>query len=333
MNSYIQRTFRIIFCLLAVLTFISPVDAQVPHIVYGEIRNNDNSIPGDEDIIFNAFLQNHSQQILTKNTVGQTGLYAYPQSSPQALYWLIQCSDFSSDWSIGDVLEVQIENVQTGEQKIVQVTLTDAPSQNMGLSVLPIELRSFTASYENQMVVVRWITGDETNCLGFNLHRSEDHDGLYRQINQDILDSQGGVGINKEYEYKDFTAKINKTYYYKLEEVARDGARTFYGPTRVVCGGTEIPRKFNVSQNYPNPFNQRTKFRLDLPNDARVSVKFYDVQGAVVRVLWDEDMSAGSRVLSWDGSDIYSRPLPSGIYICKITAGSERFVKKFIIAR
>ena len=332
MNSHL-RIYIFLLWMMTAVVFISPAMAQVPHIVYGEVRNNDSSIPGDEEIIFNAFIHSHSQQVLTKNTLGQTGLYSYPLSSPQALYWLIQCSDFSSDWSIGDVLEVQIENVQTGEQKIVQVTLTDAPSQNMGLSVLPVELRSFTASYENQMVVVRWITGEETNCLGFNLHRSEERDGLYRRINKDLLEAQGGVGINQEYEYEDFTAKTNETYYYKLEEVARDGARTFYGPTRVLCGGTEIPRRFDVSQNYPNPFNQRTKFRLDLPHDARVSVKFFDVQGAVVRVLWDEDMSAGSRVLSWDGSDVYARPLPSGIYICKITADSERFVKKFIIAR
>jgi len=107
-----------------------------------------------------------------------------------------------------------------------------------------------------------------------------------------------------------------------------NGSGVIYGGG-TVCGGivavepvltNEIPESFGISQNYPNPFNPVTTIKYQLPVLSKVNITVYDILGRVSAVLIDSRQAAGYYSVTFDAGD-----LSSGIYICKIEAGS--FVK------
>lgn len=81
-------------------------------------------------------------------------------------------------------------------------------------------------------------------------------------------------------------------------------------------GNTTSPI-YNLSQNFPNPFNPSTKIGYTLPDDAKVTIKIYDILGVEVAELVNETKRAGFYEADFDASN-----LSSGIYIYRITAVS-----------
>jgi hypothetical protein len=73
--------------------------------------------------------------------------------------------------------------------------------------------------------------------------------------------------------------------------------------------------EFSLGQNYPNPFNPSTKISYSIPEDAKVSIKVYDMLGTEIAELLNEAKSAGYYEITFDASS-----LSSGVYIYRITA-------------
>ncbi|MBN2028974.1 T9SS type A sorting domain-containing protein [bacterium] len=86
--------------------------------------------------------------------------------------------------------------------------------------------------------------------------------------------------------------------------------------TSVETGDEKRPEKFVVHQNYPNPFNPETTIKYELPNPQHVTLKVYDITGREVATLVDQKQETGYYQVQFDASQ-----LPSGIYMCHITAG------------
>jgi hypothetical protein len=78
--------------------------------------------------------------------------------------------------------------------------------------------------------------------------------------------------------------------------------------------------------NYPNPFNPTTTIRYDLPVDARVSLKIYDILGREIMTLVDGFVAAGYHHVELDASK-----LASGVYFYRLTAGSFTAVRKMLL--
>jgi hypothetical protein len=89
-----------------------------------------------------------------------------------------------------------------------------------------------------------------------------------------------------------------------------------------------LPKEFALRQNYPNPFNPTTTIKYDLPLDAKVTLRLYDVLGREVMSLVDGVMPAGFHQVTVDGS-----ALASGVYLYRIDAGSFTQVKKLLLLR
>jgi len=101
------------------------------------------------------------------------------------------------------------------------------------------------------------------------------------------------------------------------------------GPT--AAGDT--PHKNALLAAYPNPFNPETTIRYELASNTHVSLRVYDVSGAVVRTLVNEDKPAGSYSLTWNGRDDHNSPVSSGVYFYRITAGSFSDVRKMTLLK
>ncbi len=96
------------------------------------------------------------------------------------------------------------------------------------------------------------------------------------------------------------------------------------------------PSTFNL-QNYPNPFNPTTIISFELPEDAFVTLKVFDVLGREVATLANGvQFEAGNHELEFDASSA-SSGLANGIYFYHLSALSETMnfveVKKMMLAK
>ena len=99
------------------------------------------------------------------------------------------------------------------------------------------------------------------------------------------------------------------------------------------------PHNFEITQNYPNPFNPTTNIAFNLPADANVSIRVYDMLGREIATLVNGFQSAGSYITTWDATNGYGQIVSSGVYIYRMEAspvdGSAPFaaVKKMVLSR
>jgi hypothetical protein len=69
----------------------------------------------------------------------------------------------------------------------------------------------------------------------------------------------------------------------------------------------------------PNPFADRTTIRLTAQGPIRLTI--FDATGRPVRTLDARDPGAITHAFEWDGLSDSARPLPSGMYVFKASAG------------
>jgi len=125
--------------------------------------------------------------------------------------------------------------------------------------------------------------------------------------------------------------------------------RDFYFNGKVTgvddCTDASVPAGFALEQSYPNPFNPTTSIRytigvassqLSIVSDVRLVV--YDLLGREVAVLVDEKKEPGSYEVKFfakggsaSGGD--GANLASGVYICRMTAGSFAESIKMLLLR
>jgi FlgD Ig-like domain len=84
----------------------------------------------------------------------------------------------------------------------------------------------------------------------------------------------------------------------------------------------ELPRIFTLSQNFPNPFNPATRIKYDLPEQAIVTLRIYNVLGQEIATLANGKQEPGSFERFWDGHNSFGVPVSSGIYLYRLDATS-----------
>lgn len=92
-----------------------------------------------------------------------------------------------------------------------------------------------------------------------------------------------------------------------------------------------IPSEYRLLPNVPNPFNPQTAITWHLPVGSRVRITIYNMLGQAIRILADEHRPAGIHTLLWDGTDDRGRFVPSGVYIYRLHAGDQIFIRKMTL--
>ena len=103
-----------------------------------------------------------------------------------------------------------------------------------------------------------------------------------------------------------------------------------------VTAESALPEKFALEHNYPNPFNPTTTidFRLPAPSGVEgstvsfVTLKVFDLHGREVATLVNETLPAGRYKVNWD-----ARNMPSGVYFCRLNAGSFSATEKLVLVK
>lgn len=117
------------------------------------------------------------------------------------------------------------------------------------------------------------------------------------------------------------------------EYINQSKSINYYG-----TGGTaiddinETPQTFSLS-NYPNPFNPETNISFELPKDQVITLKIYDIMGNLVTTLTDNKWSAGSHIITWNGTNKNHIKVPSGIYIYMLESSDYKEAKRCLLVK
>jgi len=94
-----------------------------------------------------------------------------------------------------------------------------------------------------------------------------------------------------------------------------------------------LPANYSLSPNYPNPFNPTTTFKYGLKEKAKVTIKIYNLLGKEIITLVNKTQPAGYQSVTWNGTDRFGNPVPSGIYICRMIAGNFTKSQKMVLMK
>ncbi|MCK5406283.1 MAG: hypothetical protein KAJ37_02460 [Candidatus Krumholzibacteria bacterium] len=155
------------------------------------------------------------------------------------------------------------------------------------------------------------------------------------------------------------------THAYRPKEIFAEDFRVLFGGEEAAFGGrienTSLPAPAEVAglfefmadiggevvavigpkvraTNYPNPFNPETEIRIVVPVNIlvareRVTVRIYDVTGALVKQLYSDVPSGENLYMHWDGRDHNGTAVASANYFALIEAGDARTTLKLLLLK
>ncbi|HVO74569.1 MAG TPA: T9SS type A sorting domain-containing protein [Ignavibacteriaceae bacterium] len=136
----------------------------------------------------------------------------------------------------------------------------------------------------------------------------------------DITEDADTTGIGESFCFSGnhlIMSKNNSLWSYDLSQIT--GLNT--------KNGTNFPG-FKLFQNYPNPFNPSTNISFTIPSLEFVTLKIFNVLGAEVASIVNEEKIDGKYNVEFDGNN-----LSSGIYFYTIQAGNYKETKKLVIIK
>jgi flagellar hook assembly protein FlgD len=94
-----------------------------------------------------------------------------------------------------------------------------------------------------------------------------------------------------------------------------------------------MPDALAIRDIRPNPTTGSAIVTLALPRPASARVTAYDVNGRLVRTLWNGPMEAGVRTVRWDGRSDRGGRVPGGIYFIRLESENQLAVRRLAILR
>ncbi len=72
----------------------------------------------------------------------------------------------------------------------------------------------------------------------------------------------------------------------------------------------------------PNPFRSTTRIGFTMERAGHAALAVCDMNGRLVRTLWDGVLPAGDREVVWDGRDEVGKEVASGVYLLRLRSGA-----------
>jgi len=214
---------------------------------------------------------------------------------------------------------------------------------------VPVELTSFNAEVNSQLVTLNWVTASEKNNRGFEVERRIETTGYVSPEEWTKIGFVKGAGTSiagNNYTFTDMVTGAGVAAY-RLKQIDFDGSYKYVASTEVKI----LPiNSFVLGQNYPNPFGKSpgagkstTLIRYTVPesffplpgkaavsggNMVMVHLMVYDLLGREVATLVRELKQPGHYEAEFDGSG-----LPAGVYIYQLQAGGSSAARKMTLLR
>lgn len=182
----------------------------------------------------------------------------------------------------------------------------------LALSMIPVELASFSVTANENSVTLNWSTATETNNSGFSIERKSPLDERWIEVG--FVPGFGSTTERKSYSFTDANLAMG-SYSYRLKQIDFDGTVEY---SNEVFAGVSAPKNFVLMQNYPNPFNPSTTIEYSIPQTSNVSIEIYSIIGELVTSLVNQSLDTGYHRFNFDAGN-----LPSGTYIYQLKASGQ----------
>lgn len=93
-----------------------------------------------------------------------------------------------------------------------------------------------------------------------------------------------------------------------------------------------VPWTFALHEPTPQPVRGGATLRFDLAEPGRAALRLYDISGRLLMLLQEGEFAAGSHLYTWSGAGIDGRPLPAGIYFCRLETNGRTFARRLVVA-
>jgi len=210
----------------------------------------------------------------------------------------------------------------TGDPVVAQIGLDNITAASQPV---PVELTSFTAQAQDQIVILNWVTATELNNHGFEIQRKV-VEGDFATVG--FIKGEGTTTNQKEYSYVDKNL-VDGKYFYRLKQLDFSGIYEYFNTIEVDVRSLD---NFTLEQNYPNPFNPTTTIGYVLQEKSSTKLTLINAIGEEVAILVNEEQDKGYHKIDLNASSA-NGGLSSGVYLYKLQAGSFISTKKMILMK
>ena len=104
--------------------------------------------------------------------------------------------------------------------------------------------------------------------------------------------------------------------------------------TNTTTDTERTPKSYVLSiSSYPNPFNPVTTIRYTVPSKGMVEVTIFDLRGAHVATLVNEEKDMGAYTQTWEGRNDAGTRVSSGMYLARVKHPSETRSYKLVLQK
>jgi hypothetical protein len=186
----------------------------------------------------------------------------------------------------------------------------------------PVLITAFDAYAVEEGIALSWSVFADEDIDGFRVYRSDGNGTVERLIHDRVIESTARTFVDQ-------TALYGRRYVYTLVTLVAAGNEIRSAPVEVM---RPAPTK-TLLQNVPNPFNPATAIRYEIVETVPVSLRIYDVRGALVRVLFEGQRPPGRYKEAWNGVSDRGDRVASGVYFYRLTTPGFKQTKKMVLLK
>lgn len=94
-----------------------------------------------------------------------------------------------------------------------------------------------------------------------------------------------------------------------------------------------LPETLSLERAFPNPFNASVTMRLKVPSVQMATITIFDLQGRLVKTLFNGELNLGEYELMWNGDTDQNQRAGSGIYLLVLDYEAGRSLTKLTLLK
>ena len=199
---------------------------------------------------------------------------------------------------------------------LVQSVSTASNRDWRNVSLLPLQIVSFTGNLINNYVRLQWNVQNESAVINYNILRSNDG------VNFNHAGTVAAKNVNSaQYSFHEsITDKPGDYVYYRIEQVMNNGSKFLSSVLSF-----KLVDKTITMIAYPNPFKEQLKLKLETVEVKQVSVKVFDILGKNV---------LNRTITTNPGTNLFDLPevkqLPQGQFTLQVLGKEISYTAKLI---